>query len=109
MSNVEWSSAEKQVAQHAFETAYQREIKALIQEVRDRASGIRELEDMWRLHDFLSARRHEIDGKYDDRDTALIFVFAQLVKEGWLHLNELEGLTPEKLTKVAALTRMSVS
>ncbi|MCU0523285.1 MAG: hypothetical protein MUF72_00505 [Elainella sp. Prado103] len=106
VTNVEWSSVEKQIAQHAFETAYQREIEALIQEVRDRASSLCELEDMWRLHDFLSARRHEIDGKYDNRDTVRIFVCAQLVKEGWLHLNELEGLTPEKLTKVLALTRM---
>jgi hypothetical protein len=58
------------------------------------------------LHDFLSARRHEIDGKYDYRYSVLIFVFAGLVKEGWLNIDELEGLQKDKLTKVAALARM---
>ncbi|WP_026733765.1 MULTISPECIES: hypothetical protein [unclassified Fischerella] len=106
VSDIEWSKTEKKVAQEAFEKAYEREINALIEEVRSKASTIAELDDMWRLHDFLSARRHEIDGKYDYRYSVLIFVFARLVKEGWLHLDELEGLNTDKLTKVAALTRM---
>ncbi len=106
VSNVEWSVTEKEIVQAAFERAYQREIAALIQEVRERASSLEALEDMWRLHDFLSARRHEIDGKYDQQDAGLIFVSSRLVKEGWLHLNELEGLAVDKLTKVAAMTRM---
>jgi hypothetical protein len=61
---------------------------------------------MWHLHDFLSARRHEVDGKYDYRYSMLIFIFARLVKEGWLHLNELEGLDKSKIAKIAALSRM---
>ncbi|MBW4487978.1 MAG: hypothetical protein KME12_09320 [Trichocoleus desertorum ATA4-8-CV12] len=106
MSDVEWSHGEKQVAQSAFERAYEREINALIKEVRERASTITKLDDTWLLHDFLSARRHQLDGKYDYKYSVLIFVFAQLVKEGWLHLKELEGLEGDKLTKIAALTRM---
>ena len=65
-----------------------------------------ELDDVWRLHDFLSTIRHEIDGKYDYRDSVLIFVLAQLLKEKWLQLNELEGLAKDKLAKIAALGRM---
>lgn len=106
VSDIEWSKAEKKVAQAAFETAYKREIDALIEDVREKASTIAALDDIWRLHDFLSAKRHEIDGKYDYRYSVLIFVFAGLVKEGWLHLDELEGLDQGKLTKVAALARM---
>ncbi|NJM74095.1 MAG: hypothetical protein HC862_30640, partial [Scytonema sp. RU_4_4] len=53
--------------------------------------------DLWRLHDFLSARRHEVEGKYDYQYSVLLFVFAGLVKEGWLHLTELEGLDKDKL------------
>lgn len=106
MNDAEWSKTEKKIAQAAFEKAYQREIEAVIKEVRERADTIAQPEDMWRLHDYLSARRHEIDGKYDYRYSMLIFVFAQLIREGWLHPNELEGLEAEKLTKIAAVTRM---
>jgi Photoprotection regulator fluorescence recovery protein len=106
VSETEWSNIEQKVAQEAFERAYEREINALIEEVRERASAIAQLEDMWHLHDFLSARRHEIDGKYDYRYSMLVFTFAKLVKEGWLQLNELEGLDREKIAKIVALARM---
>lgn len=106
ISDIEWSTNEQQIAQDVFEKAYRREISALIEEVRQRAGAIAELDEIWRLHDFLSARRHELDGKYDYRYSVLIFVFSRLIKEGWLHLEELEGLEADKLTKVAALARM---
>lgn len=106
MSDIQWSKTEKEIAQAAFKKAYEREIEAAIKEVRERANAIVEPGNLWQLHDFLSAKRHALDGKYDYRYTVLVFVFAQLIKEGWLHLNELEGLEPDKLTKVAALTRM---
>jgi len=106
VSDAEWSNTEQKVAQAAFERAYKREIDALMKQVRAQASAIAQLDDMWTLHDFLSARRHDIDGKYDYRYSVLIFVFARLVKEGWLQLDELQGLNADKLTKVAALARM---
>lgn len=106
VSDAEWSTTEQKIAQEAFDKAYQREINTLIKEVREQANAIAELEDMWHLHDFLSARRHEIDGKYDYRYSVLVFIFARLVKEGWLHLNELEGLDKTKIAKIAALSRM---
>jgi Photoprotection regulator fluorescence recovery protein len=61
---------------------------------------------VWQLHDFLSAKRHDIDGKYDYRYSVLIFVFATLIREGWLHLDELKGLHTDKLTKMAVLAQM---
>ncbi len=106
VSDTEWSNTEKKIAQEAFEKAYKREINTLISVVRQQANEITELDDIWRLHDFLSARRHEIDGKYDYRYSVLIFVFSGLLKDGWLHLHELEGLDKNKLAKIAALARM---
>ncbi|MCP2730631.1 hypothetical protein NJ959_19565 [Symplocastrum sp. BBK-W-15] len=106
MSEIGWSNIEENVAKEAFEKAYQREITTLIEEVRVKASAIAEIKDMWILHDFLSARRHDIDGKYEYRNSVLIFVFARLVKEGWLNINELEGLDRDKLAKITALARM---
>ncbi len=106
VTDTDWSKTEKQIAQAAFDQAYQREIAALIQKVRDSAGEIAALEDLWQLHDFLSARRHEIDGKYDYRYSVLIFVFSRLIREGWLHLDELAGLAPDKLTKITVLATM---
>ncbi len=54
----------------------------------------------------LSTKRHEIDGKYAYDSSTIVFDFARLVKEGWLHLDELKGLKPEMLSKISALARM---
>lgn len=104
--DANWTPVEKKAAQEAFDRAYERETAALMQEVRTQASAIAELDDLWRLHDFLSARRHELDGKYDYRYSVLLFVFAGLVREGWLHLDELQNLHRDKLSRITALSRM---
>ncbi|QYO63732.1 hypothetical protein [Leptolyngbya sp. 7M] len=105
-TDTTWSQTEKQIARTAFNNAYQRELDYLIKTVREQSSSLTEIDDVWRLHDFLSARRHEIDGKYDYRYSVLVFVLASLVREGWLQLSELEGLAVDKLAKITALTRM---
>ncbi|HSM83997.1 MAG TPA: hypothetical protein VLS96_20065 [Nodosilinea sp.] len=105
-TELQWTAQEQSIAKAAFTKAYEREIQALVQTVRAQASSLAGTEDIWHLHDFLSARRHELDGKYDDREAALLFVFADLVKEGWLSLEDLDGLHALKLSKIAALTRM---
>lgn len=106
LTETSWSETEKRAAKDAFAKAYARETKALIQLVCEQSTSIEALEDVWNLHDFLSARRHDLDGKYDYRDSSLIFVFAQLLKEGWLTLEDLQGLSSEKLKKISALARM---
>ncbi|MDJ0725947.1 MAG: hypothetical protein QNJ38_12615 [Prochloraceae cyanobacterium] len=106
MSDLKWTETEQKIASEALQKAYEREMDSLIKEVRHQASSLEKLDDIWHLHDFLSARRHEIDGKYDFRDSVLIFVFARLVKEGWLDLDRLDGLDRDKITKISALARM---
>ncbi|NEQ70755.1 MAG: hypothetical protein F6K21_35740 [Symploca sp. SIO2D2] len=102
----QWSETEKQIAREALSKAYTRETETLITEIRQKASAITELNDVWSLSDYLNAKRYDIDGKYDYRDSTPIFVLAKLIKEGWLHADELAGLTPDKRAKVAALARM---
>ena len=102
----EWSETEKQIAHEALSTAYTRETEALITEINQKASAITEINDVWSLSDYLNTKRYDIDGKYDYRDSTPIFVLAKLIKEGWLHPDELAGLTPDKRAKVAALTRI---
>jgi hypothetical protein len=102
--DTDWTELEKNVAQTAFKAAYEREIGALIQTVRE--SEITESDDLWQLHDLLSSKRYEMDGKYDFRYPSLLFVFAGLVKEGLLTMDELNGLHTDKLAKISALSRM---
>ena len=106
MSKTEWSEAEEAIAKQALQTACERETAALIANVRDRASSITKLEDLWYLHDLLSTKRYEIDGKYTYDASSLVFDFAQLIKEQWLTSEDLAGLKPEMLSKISALARM---
>lgn len=101
-----WSMEELEVAQSALQLAYQREIQALLAEVKSRSAALTQIEELWHLHDFLSARRHDIDGKYDFDYASLLFAFAKLIKDGWLQKTDLVGLDQGKLAKITALTRM---
>ncbi len=106
VSEVEWSSKEREIAQKALDTAFKRESDMMVSLIREQSGEISCLDDLWKLHDFLSARRHDIDGKYDDSQSMFVFVFARLIKEGWLTLDELEGLDRAKVSKVSLMTRM---
>jgi hypothetical protein len=106
VSEVAWSQQEREIAQKALHTAHDREANTIVTLVREQSSEISSLDDLWKLHDFLSARRHDIDGKYDDSQSMFVFVFARLIKEGWLTLEELEGLDGAKVSKVKMMTRM---
>jgi len=106
VSKTQWSSQEMAVAKTALSAAYARETASIVQAVRERAGEISQIDDLWRLNDFLSARRFDIDGKYDDREEEILFVLAKLMKEGWLTTIDLDGLDSEKLTKMQALTHI---
>jgi hypothetical protein len=106
VTDINWTEAEQDIAQQAFDLAYKRETDALIQQVREGSGQIQRLDDIWQLHDFLSARRHDLDGKYDYRFSMLIFVFANLIKEGWLTPADLTGLSTDKLAKISSLAMM---
>ncbi len=106
VTEIIWSETEKRVADQAFKRANERETATLITHICQKATEIKEVGDLWRLHDLLSARRHQMDGKYDYRFSVLIFVFAELMKEGWLGVDDLAGLEPDKLAKITALARM---
>jgi hypothetical protein len=105
-TEVQWSFQEQQIAKVAFERAHAREVEELLAFVRQQAAAINAVEDLWKLNDFLSARRHNLDGKYADCPNTLMFVLAELLRDGWLQLNDLEGLAKEKVTKISLLSRM---
>jgi Photoprotection regulator fluorescence recovery protein len=106
LTETDWSPAEHAIAQAAFEVAYKREIEALMETVIQQCAEIAELEQVWRLNDFLNSKRHEIEGKYDYREPALVFVFATLLHDGWLTMDDLVGLDSLKLEKIRAISNM---
>ncbi|MGB3765770.1 MAG: hypothetical protein WA947_04370 [Phormidesmis sp.] len=105
-ADVQWSLEEKKVAQALLKRAYEREVESLIKNIQENTSLISHVEDVWQLHDYLSAKRHEIDGKYDDRESFLMFTLSRLIKDGLVEASELSELSSEKQSKVRILTRM---
>ena len=100
-----WTAAEQGVAREAFERAYARAVEKLVALVRSRAAELSTAETVWQLHDVLSIERHTIEGRFDFRYEGLLFVFASLVKDKLLQLDELSGLEADKLAKIAAMSR----
>lgn len=98
-----WSKKEKAAAKRAFEGAYKKECQDLIQEMQKRANEAKEPNDLWRLHNFLRARIKSIENKYDYRYSRLTLVFATLMKEGWITVNEIEGLSEDKVAEIRYL------
>lgn len=95
-----WSKKEKDIARQAFAQALDREGKDLLGRLKKMAKAAETPEDIWRIHDFLTSKIEEIDKKYDYRYSVLIPVFGQLSREGWIRLNDLEGLAEDKIAKI---------
>ncbi len=95
-----WSKTEKTVARKAFDEAYRKECEVLTEKVRTMAAQISEPQDLWRIQDLLEEQRRSTDDKYDYRYSVLIFVFARLIREGWLSADDLAGLAQEKLDEI---------
>lgn len=101
-----WSKNEKSVARQAFDKAYERENKELVNNIKEMANTAKTSEDIWQLHDFLTEKRSEIDNKYNYRYSVLMFVFGRLVREGWVALDDLEGLSEDKIEKIKHIINM---
>lgn len=100
-----WSDSELAIAREAFDRAYGRAIEQLVLAVRSRSADLASADAVWALHDFLSIQRHSMEGRFDFQLEGILFVFAGLVKDELLGLEELAGLEREKLSKIAAMSR----
>ena len=108
MIETQWTKREKDIARKAFDAAYERECKAISQNVRKMALGINDPPGLWRLLEYLAKIREEIDEKYDYRYSVLPFVFARLVQEGWITQEDLAGLSDEKLTEIRRIAEFMI-
>jgi hypothetical protein len=95
-----WSNKEKDIARRTYERAMDRESKELLGRLKKMASAAETPEDIWEIHGFITSKIEEIDKKYDFRYSALIPVFGRLVREERIGLNDLEGLTEDKIEKI---------
>jgi hypothetical protein len=106
MIDFKWSQAEKKIAREAFNKAYQKECNVIIAKLKKMIKTTTEPDDIWRICDYLTEQRDRTDEKYDYRYSVLIFVFARLIKEGWLTEDDLEGIGKDKIEKVQFLLTM---
>src|ERR1700733_13622474 len=96
LRDLHWTGAEKAVARKAFNLALQREFDAVIQEAKKKASKIKQPGDLWKLEDYLTRSRENIDRTYDYRYSVLPQVFGLLIRNGRLSEKELDGLSDDK-------------
>ena len=97
MRDLDWSASEKKAARAAFDAAFVRECNAIKHEAEAMFQRTPDAAEVWRVHDYLSEKRREVDQKYDYRYSVLISVFGRLLSEGWVTEAELAKLKPEKL------------
>ena len=100
MRNLKWSAAEKAIARKAFDSALHRELDAVIREAKERAARVSLVADLWELERWLTQRRQEIDRTYDYRYSVLPVVFRNLIRQGRLREQELDGLAEDKLAQI---------
>ena len=101
-----WTLEEQGLARTVFERARARELEDLILTLRTRTEDLQSSEDIWQLHDFLSIRRHGIEGREAFQLAGLLFVFAAFVKDGLVDLEEFAGLSADKRAKIGAMVRI---
>ena len=97
MRQLKWSSTERAIARRCFDRALRQELDAAIQSTKAMAAKIRQPSELWELEHRLTQLRKTIDSRYEYKYSKLVFVFVDLVREGKLRIEDLHGLSEEKL------------
>ena len=106
LTQTGWSQEEKQIVEQILQKSYQKEVALLIDHVRQKITNLSDIEELWQVHDLLSAKRYDLDGKYDTRESMLVFTLAELVKEKAIDIDDLKCLQKDKLAKISSLASM---
>ena len=99
-SGPTWTTSEKAIARKAFDRALKSELASVVEEAKRRAANLKEPAELWELEEYLGKRRREIDGLYDFRYSHLLLVFVQLIYRGKVNIDELAGLSADKLEHI---------
>jgi len=100
LETLRWSAEEKKIARRAFDMALQRELDTIVEKVKQMAHDIKQPSDLWEMEEYLTRSRKAIDSKYDYRYSQLPVVFGQLVRGGFIRVEDLQGLGEDKLRYV---------
>ncbi len=106
MNENRWSKKEKSIARAAFDKAYEKECNQIIGNLKEKVNKLSEPGDIWELHEYLCEIRKEIDEKYDYRYSVLLMVFGILLKQHRLGIEDLEGLSDEKIDRIKSLANV---
>ena len=95
MLHNNWTKTEKQIAKKAFNLAKSRAYKELIDTINSKV--IKTQNQIWELRDLLNKKAKEFDNKFDYRYSQLPILFIRYINEGLLRIEELEGLSEDKI------------
>ena len=95
-NRLKWSPSEKKIARSAHDAALESALAKIMTEFKSKADAATTPYEMWEIEDYLHHERPEIDELFDYRYSQLPFVFARLIRVGYLDENRLGGLSDEK-------------
>ena len=93
-----WSKSDKKIARELFELAKKRDYEDLLKLIQLKSQNFITPQSI--LKDFLNFKAKEFDQKYDYRYSILDDVFAKLILENLLNLNDLKLLSKEKQEQI---------
>lgn len=106
MHDVKWTHSEQKAARKVFDAALQRELAAILSELKELATNAKTPQDVWEIEKYLTQKRRQIDSKYDFRYSQLIEVFGRLLREDWIEEEELQALSPEKIAWIQQIATL---
>ena len=102
--NESWSKKEKEVARKAFDLANDNRLKEIIGAVRN--FKLETWQDLASLTQFIKKKEKETDMAFDYRYSILIISFANFIREGFITLEDLEGLNDDKIEKIQEILKL---
>ena len=105
-NELNWSKSERLIARRAFDAALGREFHEIMQQARQKANQIKAPADLWELERYLTARRKEIDAKYEFRFSRLTRTFGRLLWEGRVSEDQLRRLGEDKLNVIRSCAKV---
>lgn len=105
MHDLKWSPSEKKIARRAYEAALDAALAKILAEFKAKAAQAATPSEMWDVEEYLRRQRKHIDTIFDYRYSQLTFVFATVIREGYLDEGSLAGLSEEKLEDIRHLLR----
>ena len=109
MRELKWSSTERAIARRAFDRVLQQELDAAIRSTKEMAVRIKQPHELWELKHHLTELRKAIDSQYVYKYSKLVPFFADLVAEGKLDLQDLRGLSEDKLRYIRRYAESSAA